>query len=71
MTHCSNISGQDPGEGYRDATMMSYWGSVVVEKNTTGFAMEFIGDMNDSQGGLIQNALGTDVAAVVAGPSAP
>jgi hypothetical protein len=61
----------NPGDGYTDATMMSYWGSVVVEKNTTGFAMEFIGDMNDSQGGLIQNALGTNVAAVVAGPAAP
>jgi hypothetical protein len=41
------------GEGWRDHTMLSYWGSVVVEKNTTGFAMEFIGDMNDSQGGAI------------------
>jgi len=35
-------------EGFRHATMLSYWGSVVVEANTTGFAMEFIGDMNDS-----------------------
>ena len=41
------------GEGWRDPTMLSYWGSVVVEKNTTGFAMEFIGDMNDSQGGYM------------------
>jgi len=37
------------GEGFRDATMLTYWGSVIVEANTTGFAMEFIGDMNDSQ----------------------
>ena len=37
------------GDGYRDATMLSYWGSVVIEQNTTGFAMEFIGDMSDSQ----------------------
>jgi len=37
------------GEGFRDSTMLTYWGSVVVEANTTGFAMEFIGDMNDSQ----------------------
>ena len=37
------------GEGFRDSTMLSYWGSVIVEANTTGFAMEFIGDMNDSQ----------------------
>ena len=39
-------------EGMRAATMLTYWGSVVVEANTTGFAMEFIGDMNDSSGGL-------------------
>ena len=37
------------GNGFREATMLSYWGSVIVEANTTGFAMEFIGDMNDSQ----------------------
>lgn len=34
--------------GFRDVTMLSFWGAVVVEQNTTGFAMEFIGDMNDS-----------------------
>ena len=38
------------GDGFRDSTMLTYWGSVIVEANTTGFAMEFIGDMNDSQG---------------------
>ena len=36
------------GDGYRDITMLSFWGSVVVEAQTTGFAMEFIGDINDS-----------------------
>ena len=36
------------GDGFRDITMLSYWGSVIIEANTTGFAMEFIGDMNDS-----------------------
>ena len=36
------------GAGFRDATMLTYWGSVIIEANTTGFAMEFIGDMNDS-----------------------
>ena len=41
---CTNL-----GDGFRDSTMLSYWGSVIVEANTTGFAMEFIGDMNDSQ----------------------
>ena len=40
-------------EGFRDATMLSYWGSVVVEAQTTGFAMEFIGDMNDSSSSSI------------------
>ena len=37
-----------PGAGFRDITMLSFWGSVIIEANTTGFAMEFIGDMNDS-----------------------
>jgi len=35
-------------EGFRDVTMLSFWGAVVIESNTTGFAMEFIGDMQDS-----------------------
>ena len=54
------------GDGYRDITMLSFWGSVVVETNTTGFAMEFIGDMADSQA--------TDVLdgnSQVVGPAAP
>jgi hypothetical protein len=38
----------DDGAGFRDITMLSYWGSVIIEANTTGFAMEFLGDMNDS-----------------------
>jgi len=36
------------GRGFRDITMLTYWGSVIMEANTTGFAMEFVGDMNDS-----------------------
>jgi len=36
------------GAGFRDVTMLSYWGAVVIESNTTGFAMEFIGDAHDS-----------------------
>jgi hypothetical protein len=56
------------GEGYRDATMLSFWGAVVVEQNTTGFAMEFIGDMHDS-------AAATDFNSAeghpVSGPAAP
>jgi hypothetical protein len=34
--------------GHRDITMLNFWGAVVIETNTTGFAMEFIGDMQDS-----------------------
>ena len=57
------------GDGFRDTTMLSYWGSVIVEANTTGFAMEFIGDMNDSHsvaGGFMAhfsntNTMGTGV----------
>jgi len=58
----------EPFPGYRDTTMLSYWGSVVIEQNTTGFAMEFIGDMNDSQGG--QSILG-EANKPIAGPAAP
>jgi hypothetical protein len=36
------------GDGFRDVTMLSYWGAVVIQQNTTGFAMEFIGDLADS-----------------------
>ena len=36
------------GRGFRDITMLNFWGAIIVESNTTGFAMEFIGDMHDS-----------------------
>ena len=36
------------GSGFRDVTMLNFWGAVVIEKNQTGFAIEFIGDMHDS-----------------------
>ena len=49
LKYGGKIEGTYVGDGFRDSTMLSYWGSVVVEANTTGFAMEFIGDMNDSQ----------------------
>ena len=35
-------------QGFRDVTSLSFWGAIVIEANTTGFAMEFIGDMHDS-----------------------
>ncbi|GJL78770.1 MAG: hypothetical protein NPINA01_17590 [Nitrospinaceae bacterium] len=41
-------TGENVGAGFRDVTMLSYWGAVVIETNTTGFAMEFIGDAHDS-----------------------
>ena len=44
------------GDGMRDVTMLSFWGAVVIESNTTGFAMEFIGDMADSQASRILQA---------------
>lgn len=31
-----------------DVTKLSYWGAVVFTGSNTGFAMEFIGDLNDS-----------------------
>jgi hypothetical protein len=34
--------------GFRDITQLTYWGAVIIENNTTGFAMEFIGDTHDS-----------------------
>ena len=34
--------------GRRDITMLNFWGAVIIESTTTGFAMEFIGDMQDS-----------------------
>jgi hypothetical protein len=56
------------GAGYRDVTMLSFWGAVVVESNTTGFAMEFIGDMHDSAAAdVLNSAEGIDVG----GPAAP
>lgn len=55
------------GAGYRDATMLSFWGAVVVEQNTTGFAMEFIGDMADSSAAPVFNGRNGSVT----GPAAP
>ena len=34
--------------GFKDVTMLNYWGAIIMESTTTGFAMEFIGDMHDS-----------------------
>ena len=56
------------GDGYRDATMLSFWGAVIVESNTTGFAMEFIGDMHDSAASTQMDS-GNGIS--VSGPAAP
>jgi hypothetical protein len=56
------------GDGYRDATMLSFWGAVIVESNTTGFAMEFIGDMHDSAAATTFNSAEGNP---VSGPAAP
>ena len=54
--------------GYRDATMLSFWGAVVIEQNSTGFAMEFIGDMHDSAASSVINSTH---GISVTGPAAP
>jgi len=67
------------GGGFRDTTMLSYWGAVVIESNNTGFAMEFIGDMNDSHAagnilpkeGSNVHASGFDARIPTSGPGAP
>ncbi|MEC7785980.1 MAG: hypothetical protein VX579_03430 [Nitrospinota bacterium] len=55
------------GGGFRDTTMLSFWGAIVMESNTTGFAMEFIGDMGDSQ----TPSLAVDARIPPQGPNAP
>ncbi len=54
-----NDGSDKAGGGFRDITMLTYWGSVIIEANTTGFAMEFIGDMNDSTAVPQQGAYAT------------
>jgi hypothetical protein len=72
ISRCTgHVVGGNAGQGYTDATMMSYWGSVVVEKNTTGFAMEFLGDMNDTQGGYVRDMGSTDGNGPISGLAAP
>ncbi len=37
------------GRGFPDITALTFWGAIVVLNSSTGFAMEFIGDMQDSR----------------------
>ncbi|MBT5867869.1 MAG: hypothetical protein HOH38_03415 [Nitrospinaceae bacterium] len=59
------------GDGFRDVTMLSFWGTVVVEQNTTGFAMEFIGDMHDSSAAPGFDSVDGTGGMDVGGPAAP
>ncbi len=43
------ILGSGEGMGYPDVSRLSIWGAIVVQSTSTGFAMEFIGDLNDSR----------------------
>jgi hypothetical protein len=65
-TSPTTATGTGLGDGYRDVTMLSFWGAVVVEQSNTGFAMEFIGDMHDSAA-----APTFDGVISVSGPGAP
>jgi len=51
--------------------MLSFWGTVVVEQNTTGFAMEFIGDMHDSSAAPGFDSVDGTGGMDVGGPAAP
>ncbi len=42
-------SGGATGQGYPAVTMLNIWGAVVVQATSTGFAMEFVGDGQDSR----------------------
>ncbi len=37
------------GGGFPDITQLLFWGAVVIPGSSTGFAMEFIGDLKDSR----------------------
>jgi len=65
-TSPTTSTGTGVGHGYRDATMLSFWGAIVVEQSNSGFAMEFIGDMHDSAAAPTFSG-----ANPVSGPSAP
>ena len=47
-TPANHMLGAGNSEGYRDVTMLSFFGGIVFDTATTGFAMEFIGDVHDS-----------------------
>ena len=50
---------------FDNLAQLSIWGIVYIESSGTGFAMEFIGDMQDSTlGGNLPNGVGSDSADV-------
>ncbi len=52
-----------PGGGVPDVTMLSFWGAVVIEGFLSGFAVSFVGDLNDtgSHPGLAPGHMATGV----------
>ena len=48
-SHSGKIVRASVGTGYRDVTMLHFFGGIIFDAGPTGFAMEFIGDTHDSQ----------------------
>ncbi len=49
-----------PGGGFPDIRSLSFWGAIVIVNSSTGFAMEFIGDMQDSRAFSSENFSGVN-----------
>ena len=48
-SHSGKIVRASVGTGYRDVTMLHFFGGIIFDAGPTGFAIEFIGDTHDSQ----------------------
>ena len=48
-SHSGKLVNAPVGAGYGDVTMLHFFGGIIFDAATTGFAMEFIGDTHDSQ----------------------
>ncbi len=48
-TNVHTATGNFEAPGFLDITLLNFWGAVVVQNTSTGFAMEFIGDTQDSR----------------------
>jgi len=56
----SNVSSPVSSTNNRDITNLSFWGAVVIASTTTGFAMEFVGDVQDSRAWTTGNVSGVN-----------